>query len=283
MQTAKAEGNRDEITELLRSSLGGVLDKKVGFDVELEKKEVVGDIEDDGENENIETSRAIHTHILRNAFIDTNPLPGYRFSRPSLKYFLVESEGRQLLVPAGYSYVPYIQPGWACDTMTYSLVRVADAEKSNTILSLKGVRASTVYDGYEKVAAGIRSCAYELPKYPQLAGKGCAYESKNHTIEGSLEQLLEGLMPLWEPQSREYTIKGVEEVYDAFDDFEHENDLPILSVNAISVEEAIKDAESIMQGRIDKDRRRCACTGTFIFRVDEVSDKRGNLVYKRMQ
>jgi hypothetical protein len=76
-----------------------------------------------------------------------------------------------------------------------------------------------------------------------------------------------------------YLIRGVEEVYDAFDDFEHENGYPHFEVKAASLEKAIVDAERLMQEKIDSDRREYRGSGTFTARVREVLDIDGNRLY----
>jgi len=76
-----------------------------------------------------------------------------------------------------------------------------------------------------------------------------------------------------------YIISGVEEVYDAFDEFEHENKMADISINAGSLEEAIGRARTGLQKKINKEREGFTSSGMFIARVTAVKDEKGETIY----
>lgn len=82
---------------------------------------------------------------------------------------------------------------------------------------------------------------------------------------------------------KRYVINGVELVYDAFDDFEHENIWPIFTLKATSLKDAIYKGRIILQGQIDEAREKMGClsSGTFEAEVDRVLNKRGKVLYER--
>jgi TIR domain len=80
--------------------------------------------------------------------------------------------------------------------------------------------------------------------------------------------------------TKTYVAFGVEEVYDAFDEYEHANPFPPFSVEAGSVEEARREGEKVIEHYVDGARRRAGyfSTGTFVARVIQIADERGELV-----
>jgi hypothetical protein len=77
-----------------------------------------------------------------------------------------------------------------------------------------------------------------------------------------------------------YMIKGAEEVYDAFDEYEHDKEHPPFRVEAASLEEAIEAATRQLQEKIDFERGLFVNLGTYIAKVREVSDVNGKIVYQ---
>ncbi len=80
-----------------------------------------------------------------------------------------------------------------------------------------------------------------------------------------------------------FVIKGGEDVYDAFDEFEHTNILEPVTVNTSSLVEAKNAGCRVLQDRVDEDRKRRGCwsTGTFSVGVHEVLDGKGKTLYKK--
>jgi len=79
-----------------------------------------------------------------------------------------------------------------------------------------------------------------------------------------------------------YIVKGVEEVYDAFDEFEHNNPLDPIEVRAKDVDDAVAKGKEILQAKIDEYRREGGymSKGMFIVHIIEVLDPGGNVLYK---
>lgn len=84
---------------------------------------------------------------------------------------------------------------------------------------------------------------------------------------------------------RKYTIFGVEEVYDAFDEYEHANALPSFCVYATSVTEAVSEGHRLLEMFIDYNqkysREGFLNSGMFIPNVIQIGDEEGNIVYDR--
>ncbi len=87
-----------------------------------------------------------------------------------------------------------------------------------------------------------------------------------------------------------YIIKGVEEVYDAFDEFEHNNPLDPIEVVAASIDEAVNIAREKFQQEICKQRLESGHIsslqsssgphGMYFAHVNEVVDMDGKSVYQ---
>jgi hypothetical protein len=80
----------------------------------------------------------------------------------------------------------------------------------------------------------------------------------------------------------EYLVKGVEEVLDSFDEFEHDNELEPIIVKAVSVSDAVSKGTEALQERVDKYRREGGfiSSGSFTAYATEVRDSRGTLLRK---
>lgn len=80
---------------------------------------------------------------------------------------------------------------------------------------------------------------------------------------------------------KNYIVKCVEEVLDAFDEFERDNPMKPINVSAKSLEEAISLGRTLSQSEIDVYRREGGylSSGTFTANVVEVTDKEGNVLY----
>lgn len=78
-----------------------------------------------------------------------------------------------------------------------------------------------------------------------------------------------------------YTVSGVEEVYDAFDEFEHSNALPSVAVKAVSIDDAIAKARKILYDNVYQVRKQGGylSSGSFIATVTEVRDEKGKVLY----
>ncbi len=80
-----------------------------------------------------------------------------------------------------------------------------------------------------------------------------------------------------------YTIRAVEDVYDAFDEFEHRNALDPFTIEAASLDAALREGGRIARERNDDYRKKGGfwSSGTFSVSVAEVLDEAGNVLYKR--
>lgn len=81
----------------------------------------------------------------------------------------------------------------------------------------------------------------------------------------------------------QFTVMGIEEVYDAFDDYEHSNRLPPMGVTAISIEEAMKEGEHALKNYIEETRKGFWSSGWFTPQVVQVVDEDGYLVFEDRQ
>ena len=80
-----------------------------------------------------------------------------------------------------------------------------------------------------------------------------------------------------------YSVFGVEEVYDAFDEYEHANAVPPFAVYADSLDEAkAKGVEAIWQ-YIKWTREGFFSSGEFVPRVIQIADESGRLVFNDPQ
>lgn len=79
---------------------------------------------------------------------------------------------------------------------------------------------------------------------------------------------------------KELVIKGVEQVYDAFDEYEHANPIE-LRLNDISLSEAIAQGRSLLQSMVDKVRKEGGflATGSFIAELTRIEDVNGYVLY----
>lgn len=79
-----------------------------------------------------------------------------------------------------------------------------------------------------------------------------------------------------------YAIFGVEEVYDAFDEYEHANALPPFCISASSVEEAETEGRYLLNQYLDYNQRYSReefySTGTFIPLLIQIRDEFGNVI-----
>lgn len=80
-----------------------------------------------------------------------------------------------------------------------------------------------------------------------------------------------------------YTVIGVEEVYDALDDYEHANMLPPVGVDADSLESAISQGIEGFEQYIAETRKGFFSSGMFIPKVLQVLDDEGYLVFQDSQ
>lgn len=82
--------------------------------------------------------------------------------------------------------------------------------------------------------------------------------------------------------NKEYIIKGIEESYNAFDDWENDNKMAPIVVKASSIDDAVAKGMKILQAQIYKSRKEAGYMthGTFIAHVNEVLDMEGNVLYK---
>lgn len=79
-----------------------------------------------------------------------------------------------------------------------------------------------------------------------------------------------------------YSIFGVEEVYDAFDEYEHANALPPFCISASSVKEAETEGMHLLNQYLDYNQRYSReafySTGTFIPLLIQIRDELGNVL-----
>lgn len=90
---------------------------------------------------------------------------------------------------------------------------------------------------------------------------------------------------------QKYRVKGVEDVYDNFDNLEKENPLPPLIVEAGSLEEALKigtltcqkiiSQERFAKGYVHSPDSSSGSTGTYYARIEEICDFAGNILYEQ--
>jgi len=82
---------------------------------------------------------------------------------------------------------------------------------------------------------------------------------------------------------RKYVIEGVEQVYDAFDNFERTNPMDQITLKAFSLADALHEGRVILQEKIDKYRREGGymSTGMFIAEVSRILNKKGKVLYER--
>ena len=80
---------------------------------------------------------------------------------------------------------------------------------------------------------------------------------------------------------KRYEAQGIEEVYDAYDDFEHNNPVKQFTFYAPSDAEAVKRASTILQNQINKERKAGGymSRGTFLGKVTEISDPNNRIIH----
>ncbi len=76
-----------------------------------------------------------------------------------------------------------------------------------------------------------------------------------------------------------YIIEGVEDVYDAFDNYEHSNVMEPLIVQAFSVKHAMQRGGKILQSIINEQRQDFMHSGWFSAHINEVRDSDGKVLY----
>lgn len=90
---------------------------------------------------------------------------------------------------------------------------------------------------------------------------------------------------------KKYLIQGVEEVYDAFDEWEHDLPQKDILVTAASLEEAVSLGRETFQRTIDDSRREsghitsplssgCGPSGMYSAHVEKVLDLDGKVLYQ---
>ena len=62
---------------------------------------------------------------------------------------------------------------------------------------------------------------------------------------------------------KEYVVHGVEEVYDAFDEFEHYNDMKPENVQADSLQDAMRIGEEKLHRQVEEARKDFRSSGSF--------------------
>ena len=80
-----------------------------------------------------------------------------------------------------------------------------------------------------------------------------------------------------------YVVLGVEEVYDAFDEYEHANPLPPFSVRATSIGEAKDQGTEAIEYFVRETRKGFFSSGSFVARVIQIADESGELVLDESQ
>jgi hypothetical protein len=83
-------------------------------------------------------------------------------------------------------------------------------------------------------------------------------------------------------QSKPYIIKGVEEVYDEFNDFLCRKPIDAVRIASSSLENAVKRGKCALQAKVDKYRREKGHMGqgNFIAYVTQVLDLEGTVLYE---
>jgi hypothetical protein len=79
---------------------------------------------------------------------------------------------------------------------------------------------------------------------------------------------------------REYTVYGVEHVYDASDEYEHANPISPVVLSAESVADALDKATGVLQSAINEERRGFLASGMFIAEVIRVLDSEGYCIFQ---
>ncbi|MFO1531851.1 MAG: toll/interleukin-1 receptor domain-containing protein [Kiritimatiellia bacterium] len=82
----------------------------------------------------------------------------------------------------------------------------------------------------------------------------------------------------------ELVLKGVEHVYDAFDEYEHPNEIS-LRVTDVSVPEAIVRGQSLLQDLVTRERRAGGylSTGTFVAELTRIEDAEGYILFQSLE
>jgi hypothetical protein len=76
-------------------------------------------------------------------------------------------------------------------------------------------------------------------------------------------------------------LKGVEHVYDAFDEYEHPNPIEV-RVSGITLEEAVARGRSLLQEMVDRERKTggFSSSGTFCAVLTRIEDAAGAVLYE---
>ncbi len=81
-----------------------------------------------------------------------------------------------------------------------------------------------------------------------------------------------------------YVVKAVEEVYDAFDEFEHSNELRDLTIESSCLEEALGRGKKELQEKVNDERRKGGfmSSGTFLVHVERAYDEQEGMIYEKI-
>jgi hypothetical protein len=74
-------------------------------------------------------------------------------------------------------------------------------------------------------------------------------------------------------------LKGVEHVYDAFDEYEHPNPIEV-RVSGIALEEAMTRGRALLQQTVDRKRGGFSSSGTFCAVLIRIEDADGAVLYE---
>ena len=77
----------------------------------------------------------------------------------------------------------------------------------------------------------------------------------------------------------QYIVYGSEKVYDAFDEFEHENTMDPFTIKPGNLDNILIEAMQVLQKEIDIKRKEFQHSGSFLAKVDKILDYRGKEVY----
>jgi hypothetical protein len=83
---------------------------------------------------------------------------------------------------------------------------------------------------------------------------------------------------------KELVIKGVEHVYDAFDEYEYPNEIS-LHVTGLSVSEAVAQGQSLLQDLVNRGRREGGylSSGTFVAELTRIEDAEGYILFQDLK
>ena len=118
-------------------------------------------------------------------------------------------------------------------------------------------------DADELYLSAERESVEEVTKYLRELFSGAKLTGFIHTLSADRKTT----QRKYDIPKDRYVVHAVEEVIDAFDDFEHYNQLAPIQVEADSTEEAVRIGYGLHQKRIDKDRREGGFIGSGSFYV----------------